>query len=105
MRRNILLIIQILTYAQLAYSAIVTDTTVDDRREYFQHGGFSNFVYLLTSTKEKHKFRNRNKIGNSKQILLFLSFQSMSRLSPEYSMIDFIVTKMTKEKPGPPGLA
>ena len=55
MRRNILLIIQILTYAQLAYSAIVTDTTVDDRREYFQHGGFSNFVYLLTSTKEKHK--------------------------------------------------
>ena len=69
----------------------------------FQHGGFSNLVYLLASTKKQNCIRN--KIGTSKQILLFLSFQSMSRLSPEYPMIDFIVAKMTREKTGPPGPA
>jgi hypothetical protein len=53
---------------------------------------------LLASTKGKNKIRIRNKIDTSKQILLFHSFQFMSRLSPEYSMIDFIVAKMTKEK-------
>jgi hypothetical protein len=71
----------------------------------FQYRGFSNFVYLLASTKGKNKIRIRNKIGTSKQILLFLSFQSMSRLSPEYPMIAFIVAKMTLGKTGPPGPA
>jgi hypothetical protein len=51
----------------------------------------SNFIYLLASTKGENKIRMRNKIGTSKQILLFRSFQSMSRLSLENPMIDFIV--------------